>query len=71
MGAWILQTSLTSKPGDLPGAIALYRATARHTDPKVVDEAYISKVIKLSELYKSVQGPADLAVEQRTGPAAH
>jgi hypothetical protein len=71
IGAWILQSSLISRPGDLHGAIALYRVTAHHADPKVVDEAYISKVIKLSEVYKSVQGPADLAGDQAAVPTAH
>lgn len=62
IGAWILQTSLAAKPTDLRGAIAIYRASAHHIEPnKISDEVYISKVLKLAEMYKSVRSPEDLA----------
>jgi len=59
LGAWILQTSL-AKSGDLHSEIAVYRASAHHSEDKAGNDEYIGKVMKLMELYKPIHGPEDL-----------
>jgi soluble lytic murein transglycosylase-like protein len=69
LGAWILQTSLNSKNGDMRGSIALYHTSAHHLDPKAENKEYTDKAIKLMELYKPIHGPEDLLGQ--TAPPAN
>jgi hypothetical protein len=64
IGAWILQSALDKSGNDknenLSNQISLYHAAAHHLRVKANDSEYVSKVMKLMELYKSIHSPEDL-----------
>ena len=66
VGAWILHATL-DKSQSLQNDIALYHAAAHHLSGKTNDAAYVHKVMKMMELYKSIRNsPEDLYWVQST-----
>jgi len=59
VGAWILQAAL-GKNESLQNDIAVYHAMAHHLSVRTTDDAYVNRVMKMIELYKSVNSPEDL-----------
>lgn len=59
VGAWILHATL-DKNASLQNEIAAYHAAAHHLSGRTNDAEYVNRVMKMMELYKSINSPEDL-----------
>jgi soluble lytic murein transglycosylase-like protein len=59
VGAWILRAAIDKGDG-LPAQVALYRTAAHGLPAADTDEKYVSRVISLADVYKSVRSAEDL-----------